>query len=243
MKRILFILMMLITVAAPAGAEVNVVATLPWIGSLAREIGGSGVSGDSAREAPPGSALRGGKTEHDPGRPQGRHHHVQRPRSGDRLSAPRSGIVPELGSMPGKPGNFDCSRFVTVIERPLRRIGGWETCIHSAIPITIFRRKTSSASRKGWPTAGRSGQGQRRYVSGESARIRARYNEGKRNRWQPSLMGKKYIAYHKLFGYLEEEYGFRIVGYMEPKPGIPPSAAHIEVADWNHEEGQTRTAS
>ena len=26
----------------------------------------------------------------------------------------------------------------------------------------------------------------------------------------------------------QREYGFQIIGYIEPKPGIPPSAAHIE---------------
>jgi zinc/manganese transport system substrate-binding protein len=42
------------------------------------------------------------------------------------------------------------------------------------------------------------------------------------------LKGKKFVAYHKYFEYLAQEFGFQIVGYMEPKPGIPPSARHIE---------------
>jgi zinc/manganese transport system substrate-binding protein len=43
-----------------------------------------------------------------------------------------------------------------------------------------------------------------------------------------NLTGKRYLAYHKLFEYLAAEYGFKIIGYVEPKPGIPPSAAYIE---------------
>jgi zinc/manganese transport system substrate-binding protein len=43
-----------------------------------------------------------------------------------------------------------------------------------------------------------------------------------------SLQGKKLVAYHKYFEYLAADFGFQIIGYLEPKPGIPPSAAHIE---------------
>ena len=42
------------------------------------------------------------------------------------------------------------------------------------------------------------------------------------------LQGRKYVAYHKYFEYLADEFGFRFIGYLEPKPGIPPSAGHIE---------------
>jgi zinc/manganese transport system substrate-binding protein len=57
----------------------------------------------------------------------------------------------------------------------------------------------------------------------------ARFNE-KQKQWKAlNLKGKKYVAYHKLFGYLANDHGFQIIDYMEPKPGIPPSAAHIEM--------------
>ncbi len=41
------------------------------------------------------------------------------------------------------------------------------------------------------------------------------------------LRGQKMVAYHASWSYLANRYGFRIVGYLEPKPGIPPSAAHL----------------
>ena len=50
----------------------------------------------------------------------------------------------------------------------------------------------------------------------------------KQKQWSAvPLKGKRYISYHKLFEYLAQEYGFRIEGYIEPKPGIPPSAGHL----------------
>jgi zinc/manganese transport system substrate-binding protein len=41
------------------------------------------------------------------------------------------------------------------------------------------------------------------------------------------LRGEKFIAYHTTWSYLANRYGFKIVGYLEPKPGIPPSASHL----------------
>ena len=40
--------------------------------------------------------------------------------------------------------------------------------------------------------------------------------------------GRRFVAYHKLFEYLAADFGFTITAYVEPKPGIPPSAGYIE---------------
>lgn len=40
--------------------------------------------------------------------------------------------------------------------------------------------------------------------------------------------GKKIIAYHKNWGYFCKTFGLEIAGYIEPKPGIPPSAKHVQ---------------
>ncbi len=40
--------------------------------------------------------------------------------------------------------------------------------------------------------------------------------------------GKKIIAYHKNWAYFTETFNLEIVGYIEPKPGIPPSAKHVQ---------------
>ncbi|MGQ9728812.1 MAG: metal ABC transporter substrate-binding protein [Candidatus Fervidibacter sp.] len=41
------------------------------------------------------------------------------------------------------------------------------------------------------------------------------------------LKGQKFIAYHTTWSYLADRYGFKFIGYLEPKPGIPPSASHL----------------
>lgn len=43
-----------------------------------------------------------------------------------------------------------------------------------------------------------------------------------------SLRGKKVIAYHKNWAYFSDVFGLEIVGFIEPKPGIPPSAKHVQ---------------
>lgn len=41
------------------------------------------------------------------------------------------------------------------------------------------------------------------------------------------LRGKKIVAYHKNISYFSNLFGFEIVDYLEPKPGIPPTPGHI----------------
>jgi len=39
---------------------------------------------------------------------------------------------------------------------------------------------------------------------------------------------KKIVTYHKNWAYFEQTFGVRVIGYVEPKPGIPPSPKHVE---------------
>jgi zinc/manganese transport system substrate-binding protein len=48
--------------------------------------------------------------------------------------------------------------------------------------------------------------------------------------WQSHLdgiKGKPVVAYHTSWKYLAEYTGMKIVGFMEPKPGVPPSPSHL----------------
>ncbi len=42
------------------------------------------------------------------------------------------------------------------------------------------------------------------------------------------LRGRRIIAYHKNWIYFAERFGLDVVGYVEPKPGIPPTPRHVE---------------
>ncbi|MEJ5173423.1 MAG: zinc ABC transporter substrate-binding protein [Hydrogenothermaceae bacterium] len=43
-----------------------------------------------------------------------------------------------------------------------------------------------------------------------------------------TLKGKKVVEYHKLFDYFIDRYKLTLIGTLEPLPGIPPNAKHIE---------------
>jgi zinc/manganese transport system substrate-binding protein len=55
--------------------------------------------------------------------------------------------------------------------------------------------------------------------------------DGKMKEWDHKLSvvkGKKVIQYHQLFNYFLATYHLSLVGTVEPKPGIPPTARHME---------------
>lgn len=40
--------------------------------------------------------------------------------------------------------------------------------------------------------------------------------------------GAKVVSYHKSYNYFIERFGLELAGTVEPKPGVPPSPAHVE---------------
>lgn len=40
--------------------------------------------------------------------------------------------------------------------------------------------------------------------------------------------GKKVMAYHKNWAYFARDFGLTVIGYIEPKPGIPPTPKHVQ---------------
>lgn len=110
---------MLAVASHTAHAKVNVVATLPWIGSVAKEIGGDKVAITTLV-----------KPNQDPHMVDAKPSMLLAGRKADVLMF--NGLDLEIGYLPlimeksqnpaivpGKPGNFDCSQYVTVLEKPL----------------------------------------------------------------------------------------------------------------------------
>ncbi len=131
--------------------------------------------------------------------------------------------------MPGKAGNFDCSRFVRVIERPVavdRSLGD----VHPlGNPHYHFSPMNILRVAEGMANALKEMDPVHADLYRENlGRFDRRLRE-KRNGWNElPLRGKRFVAYHRMYEYLAAEFGFELVGYVEPKPGIPPSAAHLE---------------
>ena len=50
------------------------------------------------------------------------------------------------------------------------------------------------------------------------------------NTWRKRIepyRGTKVVTYHRTWSYFARRFGLDVVGYVEPKPGVPPSAAHL----------------
>lgn len=224
-----FTMMLLLSPVTPAFAGVNVVATLPWIGSVAKEIGKDKISvtvlvkpneDAHAMEAKPSMILAARKADII---------------MYDGLDLEIGYLPPIIESsknpklMPGKAGNFDCSQFVTVVEKPAtvdRSMGD----VHP-LGNPHYHFSPSNVLRVAEGMARLFADADNANADFYTANLKS-FSERMRDhekKWRAiPLKGKKYIAYHKYFEYLAAEFGLQIIGYIEPKPGIPPSAGHIE---------------
>jgi zinc/manganese transport system substrate-binding protein len=229
MKRAWLALILLLVLVAPAHARLNVVATLPWIGDLARQIADDQISLTTLI-----------KPSQDPHTVEAKPSMILAVRKADLLLY--NGLDLEIGYlpliiessknpklMPGKAGNFDCSRFVRVIERPTavdRSMGDVHPLgnpHYQFSPANVLRVAEGMAN----------AFAQMDPVHADLYRANSEHFElrlsKKKKAWDAlPLRGKNFIAYHKMFEYLAAEFGFQLVGYVEPKPGIPPSAADLE---------------
>jgi len=213
----------------PAFAEVNIVATLPWIGSIVREIGGDKVKL---------TVLV--KPNQDP--------HFIEAKPSMILSASKADILMyngldlEAGYLPliinssrnyriqlGQKGNLDCSRYVNAIEIPQRDVDRSMGDIHPfGNPHYHLSPKNIMNVAEGiTQTLSDVDSANGEFYKANLVSFKERLRE-RQKKWGDRLRGKKFIAFHKYFEYLSGELGFQISGYIEPMPGIPPSSAHIE---------------
>ncbi len=215
--------------ANPAMAKLNVVATLPWIGSLAGEIGGDRIKVTTLL-----------KPNQDPHFVEARPSMILEVRRADLLMF--NGLDLEIGYLPvlvessrnpmiqpGTAGSFDCSQFVEVIEKPTvvnRSMGDvhpFGNPHYHLSPKNIYRVSGGIAEILAASDAGNAG-----FYRANLAAFQEKFREGEKRWTAINLKGKKFISYHKFFEYLANEFGFEIIAYIEQKPGIPPSAGWVE---------------
>lgn len=229
MHKTAILLIALFLSATPAFAKVKVVATLPWIGSVANEIG---------KEQVEITTLV--KPNQDPHMVDARPSMILATRKADILMY--NGLDLEIGYLPvliessrnpniqpGKPGNFDGSHFVTVLEKPVsvdRSMGDVHPLGNPHYHYSPSRILSVAEGMAGALSAidPSHADAYKANLSAFREKVRARQKE-----WSAlPTKGRRFVAYHKLFEYLAADFGFTITAYVEPKPGIPPSAGYIE---------------
>ncbi len=229
MTTILATLLVLLCLATPCAAKVAVVATLPWIGSIAAAVGGDRVSVTTLVK--PGQ---------DPHLIEAKPSMILAGRKADIIMY--NGLDLEIGYLPiliessrnpriqpGRTGNFDCSRYVKVLEKQAsadRSMGDVHPLgnpHYHLSPANIGRVADGMAE-----ALAEADPANREFYRANGQAFQRRLQEKQKEWERMAPRGKTFVAYHKFFEYLAHDLGFRIVGYIEEKPGIPPGAGHIE---------------
>jgi zinc/manganese transport system substrate-binding protein len=211
-------------------AALNIFACEPEWGALAREL-----AGDKGSVYVATTALQ------DPHRIEARPSLIARARSADLLVC--TGAELEIGWLPlvqtqsgnpniqaGRPGMFEAARQVSLLEVP-QRLDRSQGDVHAAgnphvhlDPRHIARIAQALAERMA------------ELDRGEAAHYRARaksFLERWREataRWEKQaapLKGMGVVVYHRDLTYLIAWLGLREAGSLEPKPGLPPTTAHL----------------
>jgi zinc/manganese transport system substrate-binding protein len=212
-------------------AVLHVVSSIQTLGSLAKEVGGDRVTVESLS-----------KGYQDP--------HFVEPKPSLMLVLNRAdlllhvGLELEIGWLPplvlgsrnpkiqtGDLGNLDCSRVIPVLDVPTIKVDRSMGDIHPQgnphywLPPSNARLiakeiagRLSELDPEGKPTYDKN-------LLTFLSRVDAKEKE-----WAPfaaRLKGVKIATYHKSWSYVSQWLGMEEIGYVEPKPGIPPDPQHL----------------
>ncbi len=230
MKRIITTLTLILVSSFLVQAKINVVATLPDLGALAREIGGDNIS----------LTVLAKPTE-DPHFVDARPSFVVALRSADVLID--GGAELELGWLPpllqnarnpkiqtGQPGRVEASEGVRLMEVPgnLSRAAGdvhAQGNPHFGVDPIIAKAVAAhiaQALSKVDPADAATFAANEKKFEGE---VNAKLQE-----WGAAMLpfkGQHVVAYHDSWPYFGHRFGLDIDTFLEPKPGIPPSPSHL----------------
>jgi len=213
-----------------AQAALNILACEPEWGALAKELGGDRVSVYTAI-----TALQ------DPHRVEARPSLIARARNADLLVC--TGAQLEIGWAPllqtqsgnakiqaGQPGYFEAASAVSLIEKPTsvdRSMGDVHPQGNPHLhldPRNIAKVAAALARRLASLDAAQAAlyQAREKDFQGRWAAATQKWEKD-----AAPLKGMPIVVYHKDLSYLVAWLGLRELGALEPKPGLPPSTAHL----------------
>jgi ABC-type Zn uptake system ZnuABC Zn-binding protein ZnuA len=130
----------------------------------------------------------------------------------------------------GAPGYFDASRFARILEIPTGAVTRAEGDVHPQgnphywlDPENGLRIAKGIADKLSQMRPGDAAYFAQRYTSFEQ-----RIKEADQ-RWQAQMKpyaGRKIVTYHRSWPNFADHFHLDVVGYVEPRPGIPPSPQH-----------------
>jgi zinc/manganese transport system substrate-binding protein len=221
----------MVAIASPAHAALRVFACEPEWGALTQELGGKLVDVTVAT-----SALQ------DPHQIQAKPSLISRMRNADLVVC--TGAELEIGWLPvllqqsgnakvqpGQPANFEASRYVHLLEIP-GSIDRSQGDVHAAgnphiqtDPRNIAAVAPALAQRLEQIDGTHAAEYQKR-----AADFSQKWQQAM-TRWSTQaapLKGLPVVSQHKGFVYLYDWLGMKEVAVLEPKPGVEPSASHLQ---------------
>lgn len=221
----------LVLLATPAQAALRIFACEPEWGALAQELGGSLVDVSVATNA-----------RQDPHQIQAKPSLIARARNADLVVC--TGAELEIGWLPvllqqsgnakiqpGQPGNFAAADYVRKLEIPTQ-LDRSQGDVHAAgnphiqtDPRNIAQVAVALTTRLQQVDAANAGQ---------YAKAQVDFSQ----RWQQAMVrwstraaplrGVPVVSQHKAFVYLYDWLGLKEVAVLEPKPGVEPTASHLQ---------------
>ena len=130
----------------------------------------------------------------------------------------------------GAPGYLDASRFAHILEIPTGQVTRAEGDVHPLgnphywlDPENGLRIAKGIADKFSEMRSGDAAYFAQRYADFEQRLRQAN------QRWQDEMKpyaGRKMVTYHRSWPNFSEHFHLDVVGYVEPRPGIPPSPQH-----------------
>jgi zinc/manganese transport system substrate-binding protein len=233
MKKFVLVLPLLLAAllaATPAHAALKVVATTQDLESLAKEVGGDKIETDSLA-----------KGYQDPHQVEPKPSFILKLHSADLLIV--VGRELEIGWLPplinqarnpkiqaGADRYLDASGFAHILEIPTGQITRAMGDVHPQgnphywLSPENGRRIAQGIQKK----LSEISPADAAYFAQRYADFDKRLGEAEK-RWSAAMApykGAKVVTYHRSWPNFVETYGLNVVGYVEPKPGIPPSPSH-----------------
>jgi zinc/manganese transport system substrate-binding protein len=232
----------MVTAARPSAAALRVVATTEDLASLAREVGGDKVT-----------VVAMAKGYQDP--------HFVDPKPSFILEMSRADVLIVVGReleigwlsplmtssrnakvQPGANGYLDASANVKILEIPTGQLTRAMGDVHPQgnphywLDPANGRRIAQTIMNK----LGQLAPADRAYFEQRYAVFDKKLAAAE-SRWDATMApykGTKIVTYHRSWPNFMERFGLNVIGYVEPKPGIPPTTSHtIELIDEMKKQG------
>jgi len=210
--------------------KLNIVTATTDMAALAQEVGGDRVSVESIA-----------KGYQDPHFVEAKPSFLLKLRQADLLIV--VGLQLEIGWLPplitqsgnpriqvGAPGYFDASQFAEILEIPTGTVTRAEGDVHPLgnphywlDPDNGRRIAKGIADKLAEMDAADSSYFQQRFQDFDKRLTAAA------QKWDAEMKhyhGRKVVTYHRSFPNFAKHFGLNVIGYVEPRPGIPPTPSH-----------------